>query len=200
MPRLSAQDFYELAPDGEVRRWSRAHWGLEDLGIVEFCDPVEPYRDGCPDFGATPAGYLAQLEFNFVVKAFLDHSAAFQLQAPALAGTLQSLLAETPETSGLAVTLRRSPELAGGIAAIRIDLSRNGAEMARTAIRKPGVTTIGESDPPNLHYEQGLEFADWDFNFSPDAHFRGAAALVAGRPRWQDLLTDRFAGDLLALL
>ena len=198
MPRLSAQDFYELSPDGEVRRWSRAHWISGGQGVVEFCDPVEPYFDDCPVFDAPPSSYLAQLGANFLVKDFLARSAAFQALAPALAGTLQSLLAEIPETSGLGLVLRRSPELAGGIAAIDVSLSRNGAEVAHTAIRKPGVTTMGEPDPPNLHYAQGLEFADWAF--SSDRRFRGAEALVAGRARWQDLLTDRFTQELRELL
>jgi hypothetical protein len=198
MSRLSAEDFYELSPKGDIRRWSRAHWGLEDRGVVEFCAPVGPYRDGCPPSGAPPGAYIAQLRTNFLVAGFLEHSAAFQLAAPALAGVLQSLLAESPDTAGLAVRLRRTPELGGGVAVIRAGLRRGEVEVARTAIRRPGVRTTGSPDPLGLHYTEGLELADW--KFSSDRYFRGRAVLALGQSRWLDLLAEHFAPDLRELL
>ena len=198
MPRLSAEDFYELSPDGEIRRWSRAHWGFEDRGVVEFCSPVEPYRDGCAPPGPPPPAYIAQLAANFLVGGFLERSAAFQLVAPALAGVLASLLAGSVDTAGLAVRLRRSSELAGGFAAVRVGLIRGEVEVAWTAIRKPGVTTLGAPDPSGLHYAEGLEFADWKFPAS--RHFQGRETLAADQSRWHDLLAEHFAEDLRELL
>jgi hypothetical protein len=198
MPRLSAEDFYELCPGGEIRRWSRAHWGLEDRGLVEFCAPVEPYRDGCPAFGSAPASYLAQMRVNFVVEGFLRRSPDFQLMAPALSGIIQASLQGGP-SNGLTVRMRRIPELAGGMASIKVSLISDGSEVARMPIRRPGITTMGTPDPPNLHYLGGLELADWEF--ATDQDFPGRDDLEYGRQSDRlDVLADCFALDLRIIL
>ena len=200
MARLSAEDLYELSPIGEIRRWSRAHWGFEDRGLVEFCAPVEPYRDGCPARTrlAPPTDYLAQLRANFTIRNFLDRCSAFQLTAPALAGVLQSLLAEDSGPADVVVQLRRTPELAGGLAAIRVSLRWGEVEVAWSAIRRPGVKTMGTPTPSGLHYAEGLEFTDWKF---PAArYFRGREVLASGQARWRELLAEHFAANLCELL
>ena len=90
------------------------------------------------------------------------------------------------------------------MAAIEVELSRNGVLVAKAAIRKPGITIDGEPDPPNLRYAQGLELADWVFPGNAESFsgrpFRGVEALSGGQSTWQDLLLDRFVLELLELL
>jgi len=198
MPGLSAEDFYELAPDGEVRRWSRIHWGDKQRGTLKFCVPVEPYRD-CPAFAAPPSDYPQAAADRF--KVFLGQSSGFQLLAPALAASLRPLLEEDPEISNLCIVLRRAPHPFDPIddpLRISVELSRDGFLKAIMSIYKPGGVAPEDFDPPDLHYAEELGFSDWSFDSFHRIPER--KALKAMRSRWQNLLIDRFAADLRELL